>query len=109
MDIGKRLATQRKKYGFTQRQLANKLNLSQQIISNIEREASAPDVNFLKGCADLYRITIDELIGREQIYEITTSIEKKILDVVSEMPEYDKELSLELINRIAEQRKKQEK
>lgn len=106
MNIGKRLAEQRKKYGYTQKQLADKLNLSQQIVSNIEREASAPDINFLKGTADLYKITIDELIGREGIYETKSSTEKQILDVVREMNEYEKELSLGLVNQIVQNRKK---
>ncbi|WP_455715810.1 helix-turn-helix domain-containing protein [Anaerosporobacter sp.] len=106
MDLGNRLAQQRKKYGYTQKKLANKLNLSQQIISNIERGASAPDINFLKGTADIYKITIDELIGREEIYETKTSTEKQILDVVREMNDYEKELSLGLVNQIVENRKK---
>lgn len=106
MDIGNRLAKQRKKYGYTQKQLADKLNLSQQIISNIEREASAPDIHFLKATADLYKITIDELIGREAVYETKSSTEKQILDVVREMNDYEKELSLGLVNQIVQNRKK---
>lgn len=109
MDIGKRLAEQRRKYGYTQKQLADKLNLSQQIISNIEREASAPDINFLKATADLYKITIDELIGREAVYEAKSSTEKQILDIVREMSEYDKELSLNLLNQVVRQRQNKNK
>lgn len=109
MDIGNKLAQQRKKHGYTQKQLAKKLNLSQQIISNIERGASAPDINFLKGTADIYKITIDELIGREEVYETKTSTEKQILDVVREMNDYEKELSLGLVNQVAKIRKEKNK
>ncbi|WP_310602343.1 helix-turn-helix domain-containing protein [Anaerosporobacter sp.] len=105
MNIGKRLARQRKKHGYTQKQLAAELNLSQQIISNIERDLSAPDIGFLKGAADLYKMTIDELVGRENTYETKDSIEKQILDVVKEMDGYGKELSLGLLNQVAEHRK----
>lgn len=109
MDIGNRLAEQRKKYGYTQKQLADKLNLSQQIISNIERQASAPDIHFLKETADLYKITIDELIGREAVYETKSSTEKQILDIVREMSEYDKELSLNLLSQVVKHSKKTNK
>ncbi len=43
------------------------LNLSQQIVSNIERNTTAPDVEFLHGAADLYKISLDELIGRKHL------------------------------------------
>ncbi|WP_310603739.1 helix-turn-helix domain-containing protein [Anaerosporobacter sp.] len=105
MSIGNRLAAQRKLHGYTQKQLARKLNLSQQVISNIEREASAPDVDFLKGTADLYQITIDELIGREAFYEVNTSIEKQILDMVKEMDGYGKELTLGIVSQVVKQGK----
>ena len=38
MQVGKRLADLRKKNGYTQEKLAGKLNVSQQVISNIERD-----------------------------------------------------------------------
>ena len=53
MEIGSRLSELRKKYGYTQKQLAEALNLSQQRVSNIERNTTAPDVEFLHGAADL--------------------------------------------------------
>ena len=65
MQIGTRLAELRKKYKYTQKQLAEALNLSQQVVSNIERNATAPGLEFLKGAADLYNISLDELIGRK--------------------------------------------
>ena len=44
MEIGRRLSELRKKNGYTQKQLADALNLSQQIVSNIERNTTARDV-----------------------------------------------------------------
>ena len=54
MQIGERLAKIRKERGLTQKDLADKLSMSQQVISNIERNASMPDIVFLEGLADLY-------------------------------------------------------
>ncbi len=46
--IGEHLAELRKKKQYKQTELAEKLNVSQQVISNIERGVSAPDIELLK-------------------------------------------------------------
>lgn len=104
MEIGNRLAELRKKFGYTQKQLADALNLSQQVVSNIERNATAPDVEFLHGAADLYKISLDELIGRKTIITEENSYEQQILSVVETMDDTRKELSLRLLNEVAMQR-----
>ena len=52
--IGKRLAEIRKNKKFKQTELAEMLNVSQQVISNIERGVTAPDIEQLKKFADIY-------------------------------------------------------
>ena len=46
--IGKRLAEIRKSKKLKQTELAEMLNVSQQVISNIERGVTAPDIEQLK-------------------------------------------------------------
>ena len=104
MKIGSRLSELRKKNGYTQKQLAEALNLSQQRVSNIERNTTAPDVEFLHGAADLYKISLDELIGREKLITEESSYEQQILNVVGKMDDTKKELSLRLLNEVAQQR-----
>lgn len=104
MEIGSRLSELRKKYGYTQKQLAEALNLSQQRVSNIERNTTAPDVEFLHGAADLYKISLDELIGRRTLITEESSYEQQILNVVETMDDTKKELSLRLLNEVAQQR-----
>lgn len=104
MEIGRRLSELRKKNGYTQKQLADALNLSQQIVSNIERNTTAPDVKFLHGAADLYKISLDELIGRKTLITEESSYEQQILNVVETMDDTKKELSLRLLNEVAQQR-----
>ncbi len=104
MGIGRRLSELRKKNGYTQKQLADALNLSQQIVSNIERNTTAPDVEFLHGAADLYKISLDELIGRNTLITEENSYERRILNVVEMMDDTKKELSLRLLNEVAHQR-----
>ena len=65
--IGKHLAELRKKNHYKQTELAEKLSVSQQVISNIERGLTEPDIAFLKGAADLYNISLDQLVGRNFI------------------------------------------
>ena len=104
MQIGKRLAELRKRCGYTQKQLAEELNLSQQVISNIERNTTAPDVDFLRDTADLYKISLDELIGRKTVFPDANSYEQQILSVVETMDDTKKELSLRLVNEVAQHR-----
>lgn len=104
MQIGNRLSELRKKYGYTQKQLAEALSLSQQVISNIERNTTAPDVEFLQGAADLYKISLDELIGRKTVFPRDSSYEQQILNVVEKMDDTKKELSLRLVNEVAQHR-----
>lgn len=102
MQIGNRLAEFRKKNGFTQKQLAQKLNISQQIVSNIERNQTEPDIDFLKGVADLYNISLDQLIGREFTKAESGIYEREIISILEKMDETGKELSLSLVNQVAQ-------
>lgn len=101
MQVGERLASLRKKNRYTQKQLAEKLNISQQVVSNIERNTSAPDIDFLKGVADIYKISIDELIGRTVLTSTTTTVEQQIMSIIGQMDDTGKELSLDLVNQVA--------
>ncbi|MCL2370498.1 MAG: helix-turn-helix domain-containing protein [Firmicutes bacterium] len=57
-----RLIELRRKHGYSQDQLADKLEISRQAISKWERAESLPDTENLIRLANLYRISIDELI-----------------------------------------------
>lgn len=105
--IGRRLAELRKKNSYKQIELAERLNVSQQVISNIERGLSEPDIAFLKGAADLYNISIDQLVGRNFIESQTDDLEKKIISYIKQMDEKGKELSLGLVSQVAQHRGKE--
>lgn len=105
--IGRRLAELRKKNNYKQIELAERLNVSQQVISNIERGLSEPDIAFLKGVADLYNISIDQLVGRNFNESQTDDLEKKIISYIKQMDEKGKELSLGLVSQVAQHRGKE--
>ncbi|MCM1236822.1 MAG: helix-turn-helix transcriptional regulator [Ruminococcus flavefaciens] len=102
--IGRHLAELRKKHHLKQKELAKQLNVSQQVISNIERGLSAPDLEFLKGAADIYNISLDQLVGREFSGETIDDIERKIMEYIKQMDDKGKELSLGLLSQVAQHR-----
>lgn len=100
--IGKRLAEIRKNHSYKQTDLASKLNVSQQVISNIERGVTAPDIEQLKKIADIYQISLDQLVGREFFCSDLDTVERQIMSCIKQMDERGKELSLGLLNQVAQ-------
>lgn len=62
-ETANRLFEYRKKNGFSQEEIAAKIGVSRQAISKWERGESSPDTDNLIALAQLYKITIDELIN----------------------------------------------
>ncbi len=63
MVVAKNLASYRKLNGFTQLDLAEKLNYSDKAISKWERGECLPDVYTLNLIADLYEISVNDLLS----------------------------------------------
>ncbi len=92
IEIGKRIYNQRKKMGYTQEQLADMMNVSIQMISNLERGNKAIRIdNLVKLCSILNVSTDYILTGTENINDIDNlSVrlsrlqpkERKLLDVL---------------------------
>ena len=69
------LAEQRKAKGFTQRELAEKLFISDKAVSKWERGLSMPDISLLVPLAELLDVSVTELLeGKrmDQASEIKT-------------------------------------
>ena len=62
MEIGKKLKDARMKAGFTQENVAEKINVSRQTISNWENEKSYPDIISVIALSDLYSTSLDDLL-----------------------------------------------
>ena len=63
--LGKRIMENRKKLGLTQDQLAEQLGVTAQAVSKWENDQSCPDITMLPKLAEIFDISIDELLGRE--------------------------------------------
>ena len=66
MELGRNIKFYRKAMHLTQEELANKLNGRKSLISNYENEYSSPDIETLIKLADIFDITLDELVGRNK-------------------------------------------
>ncbi len=62
MELGQRLKHYRTNAGFNQEELAEKLYVSRQTISNWENDKSYPDIHSLLMLSDLFNVSLDELV-----------------------------------------------
>ena len=86
MDFGDKLKQYRLKEGFSQEQLAEKIGVSRQAITKWETKKGLPDVENMIILAEIFKITLDELVreevkkqeekpviyGSETVYDIDT-------------------------------------
>lgn len=57
----------RKAHGLTQTELARKLNATQKVVTSYENKQASPTLEKLEMLADIFGITLDELVGREPV------------------------------------------
>ena len=69
IEIADRLIKLRKKYGYSQEELADKLGLSRQAVSKWERAEASPDTDNLICLAKLYGVSLDELLSTDDSVE----------------------------------------
>ena len=65
MDFGDKLKQYRLKEGFSQEQLAEKIGVSRQAITKWETKRGLPDVENMIILAELFKLTLDELVLEE--------------------------------------------
>ena len=63
--FGQRFSRIRKNLWFTQEDIALKVNISPQAVSKWENDLSAPDISLLPLLADIFNVSLDELLGRK--------------------------------------------
>ena len=66
INYGEAIKEQREKLGLTQSMVANRINTSHQNISRWESGKVLPSIDFCVKLADLYGVSLDELIGRDK-------------------------------------------
>ena len=79
--FGQRFTRLRKEKNFTQEEIALKLNISAQAVSKWENDISMPDISILTSIADIFDITLDELLGREKKQDVILVNEEDKKDI----------------------------
>ena len=77
MQIGANIVSYRKRLGMTQARLAERLNYSDKAVSKWERGESAPDVLTLTQLAELFDVTVNDLlIDPNELPQTTGAVER---------------------------------
>ncbi|MGM0922210.1 MAG: helix-turn-helix domain-containing protein [Bacillota bacterium] len=88
MSFGHKLKLLRKKKGLTQKQLAEKLFLSQSSITRFERDEMLPTSETLNKIANYFDVSIDHLLDRPK-HTKSSNLEKAINEAIEELKEED--------------------
>ena len=80
--FGTMIATMRKEKGMTQLELAEKMGVTDKAVSKWERDLSFPDINSIPKLADIFNVTVDELIQVKVDKKENTEY-KKISEIVN--------------------------
>ena len=81
MKLGLTISKLRKEKGMTQEELAEKVNVSAQAVSKWENDISMPDISVLPVLAEIFDVSIDELLGREKAPKVEILEETKRKDI----------------------------
>lgn len=73
--LGAKIAALRKECGMTQLELADKMGVTDKAVSKWERDLSCPDVNTIPKLAELFGVSVDELM------QVKTASPKKDKDL----------------------------
>ena len=94
--LGQNIADRRKLLRMTQEDLADKLNITAQAVSKWENDISVPDLSLLVALADLFEVSLDELVrnkGEETKLvpeEVRKPLDKMVLRLVVDSSDGDK-------------------
>ena len=65
--IGEVISTLRKEKGMTQKELADKLNITDKAVSKWERDISLPDTATIPKLAEVLEVSVDELMNAKSV------------------------------------------
>lgn len=78
MNIGEKLKLRRKKAGYTQEQVAEKMNITRQTLSNWEVGKNYPDLDAIISLSQIYKLSLDELLLGKIHFKGESAMTKKL-------------------------------
>jgi transcriptional regulator with XRE-family HTH domain len=91
--LGSFLSALRRAQGLTQQEVADRLAVSNKAVSRWERDEAMPDILLLPAIADLFGVTVDELLRGERMREATPRESTSIADTADDPNEPQTESS----------------
>lgn len=88
MTFGSKLNLMRKKAGLTQEEIAGELGISPQAVSKWENDLSCPDIMLLPRIAQIYNISVDELLNQNYSEISSATVSSEIFEKSSEAEEH---------------------
>lgn len=94
--IGRFISAIRKEQNFTQRQLAEKLNISDKTVSKWECGNGLPEVSLMLPLCDALKINVNELLSGERLSDDNyhEKAEENVMDLIREKEESKKKIIL---------------
>lgn len=99
--MGKFISELRKEKGLTQKEIGDMLNITDNSVSKWERGINAPDIYYLQTLAELFQVTVPELLNGERKFkkkEIDLDNHKKVLEVKNVSKSFGKRKVLDKIS-----------
>ena len=84
MSLGTRLKKERRKRNWSQVDVANRVGITNAVLSNYERDVRDPDTTTLKKLADLYEVSTDFLIQGSDYNDSSKRVEKEFQQVIKD-------------------------
>ncbi len=78
MNIGEKLKLRRKKAGFTQEQVAERMNITRQTLSNWEVGKNFPDIDSIIKLSHIYQLSLDEFLLGKIFFKGAMAMVKKL-------------------------------
>lgn len=105
-EIAKNLLFYRKKAGFTQKELADKLGVKNTAVSNWESGYNSIDIETLFSACEIFGVTLNDMYGKYSIekssFAVLSDDEERLLTVFRQLNPQGQEYILQTIS-IAEQ------
>ena len=94
LKIGRFIAERRKEQGFTQSQLAERLNVTDKAVSKWETGRGLPDAVSMLPLCEILGITVNDLLSGEvvQMENYNKELEQKLIEMVKEKEKNDRQL-----------------
>lgn len=104
MKFSERLQILRNEHGLTQNQLADKLGIKQQAISQYEKGTSLPKIDIILKVAQIFNVPLGYVMGvtDERNIDDLPEDSKRLLEIYDSLPEERKNISIELLRVLKE-------